>query len=501
MNSHQVKDTAREIYHWLRHPGSSLSQRVVHGGFWSFALRIVNRGFGLVRTIVLARLLAPADFGLFGIAMLALSSLRSFSKTGFDQALIQKKEETESYLNTAWSVQVVRGFALGGILVAGAPLVGAFFGEPRAVFLVRVLGVAELIKNLRNIGVVYFKKELEFHKQFAYEFSGTFADLAVALPAAFILRSVWALVFGLLARNTVQVLLSYGIHRFRPRLRFDKGKALELIDFGRWVLGSSIVVFLATQGDDIFLGKVLGAGALGLYQLAYRISNVTTTEITHVIGHVTLPSYSKLQDDADRLKEAFSKVLNAVMALTIPITVGVFILAPDFVQVFLGSKWAPMIPALRILSVAGFLRATSATGGPLFRAVGKPKYDFTMNLIRVLLIAATIYPLTVNFGIAGTSISVIIGLSGTIPVWWYRSLKITEISLKGTVGDLAPIVLAGLLMGGVVQGTRLLVGSGAWRFFGTVSAGVIFYLAFSLLLWKKFHVGPFRTIHFLREAV
>jgi len=127
------------IYIWLKHPGESLSQRVVHAGFWAFVLRIISRLFGLARTIVLARLLAPNDFGLYGIALLSLSALETFSRTGFEQALIQKKEDIKPYLDTAWTVQVIRGFVLASILVLGAPLVGAFFGEPRAVLLVRVL--------------------------------------------------------------------------------------------------------------------------------------------------------------------------------------------------------------------------------------------------------------------------------------------------------------------------------------------------------------------------
>ncbi len=455
----------------------------------------------MIRTVVLARLLAPGDFGLFGIAMLALSSLESFSRTGFDQALVQSKEETESYLNTAWTVQVTRGSLLGGILVGGAPLVGAFFGEPRATLIVRVLGAAELLKSLRNIGVIYFRKELEFHKQFLYQFAGTFSDIAVALPFAFVFRSVWALILGLLARNLVKTILSYRIHGYRPRFEFDRDKAIELVNFGRWVLGSSVVVFLATQGDDIFLARVLGTTALGIYQLAYRVSNTPATEITHVIGQVTFPAYSKLQDDLNGLTKAFSRTLNAVISLTLPMTVGIFVLGPDFVRIFLGEKWVPMILPLKILVFAGFVRAVAATGGPLFRAVGEPKIDFKMNLVRVALIAATIYPLTIYWGIAGASISVLLGISGTLPIWWSRSSGATRLSAKSVLKAVTPAFLGSALMGGSLAVLSWLIGSGLIQFFSLILIGAAVYLTSSLLSWKVFGTGPIGSLVILKESI
>lgn len=424
-----ITNKVRRIYHWLRHPGESLSQRVLHGGVWTFGLRIVNRGFGLIRTIVLARLLAPNDFGLFGIAMLALSSLESFSRTGFDQALIQKKEETESYLDTAWSVQVIRGLVLGGILVAGAPLVGLFFEEPKAILIVRVLGAAEVLKSLRNIGVVYFKKELEFHKQFLYQFSGTLADLAVALNFAFIFRSVWALIFGLLARNLVKLILSYKIHDFRPSLNFDKNKAIELVNFGKWILGTSVLVFVATQGDDIFLGKVLGTTALGFYQMSYKISNLPATELTHVISRVSFPAYSKIQTNIKSLRKAFRKTFFATVALSLPVSVAIFIFSAGLVNYVLGPEWDPIIWPLRILAIFGLTRSVTALWGPLYKAVGEPKYATYSQIVRVFGIFLPLYWLTTRFGLIGTSVSVILGQLGVLFFHLFYLYKISAFKI------------------------------------------------------------------------
>jgi O-antigen/teichoic acid export membrane protein len=384
-----------------------LSKRVVRGGIWVFALRITNRGLGFIRTIILARLLAPHDFGLLGVAMLAIATLETFSQTGFQAALIQKKENVESYLDTAWTVSAIRGIVLFLILFLSAPVIAKFFNSPQATLIIRVIAVSTLLSGFRNIGILFFQKELEFNKQFIYELSATLVDITVAISLAIILRNVWALVWGGLAANFVRLFMSYMLHPYRPRIRFEKEKFQDLFGFGRWVLGSSILVFLITQGDDIFVGKMLGVAALGFYQMAYLISNLSATEITHVISQVTFPAYSKLQDDLTKLREAYLKILQLTTFISIPLAGGIFIFAPEFTKIFLGDKWMPMVPAIEVLVLAGLLRSISATTGPVFQAVGKPEIVTKWQPVRLFVLLAIIYPFTVQWGILGTSLAVV----------------------------------------------------------------------------------------------
>ena len=145
-----------------------------------------------------------------------------------------------------------------------APFVASFFYAPEAKPIIQDIGFSVLLQAFTNIGVIYFQKELEFNKEFIYQFAGTLADFIVAVSAVLILKNVWALVFGMLAGNAVRCIVSYLIHPYRPRLSSDLAKAKELFGFGKWVLGSSILIFLITQGDDIFVGKLLGATALAI---------------------------------------------------------------------------------------------------------------------------------------------------------------------------------------------------------------------------------------------
>jgi len=403
---HELKN--KKIVNNLAKPGEGLSRRVIRGGAWVFALRITERAFSLIRIIILARILAPDDFGLMGIALLTMATIETFSQTGFQAALIQKKDNIRTYLDAAWTVLILRGFLLFTILFFIAPYAAIFFEVSQAKSIIQVVGFSVLLQAFTNIGVIYFQKELEFNKQFVHQLTGTLANFVVAVSAALALRSVWALVFGSLAASIVRLAVSYLIHPYRPHLRLDLGKAKELLGFGKWILSSSILIFLLTQGDDIFVGKLLGTAALGFYQMAYLISNMPATEISHVISQVAFPAYSKLQDNLPKLREGYLRTLQFTAFLSFPIAGLIFLLASDFTRIFLGDKWLPMVPAMAALCIFGATRAVNATIGTILQGMGQPKVSTFGSGFQLLIFGAIIYPLTRKWGILGTSIAVVI---------------------------------------------------------------------------------------------
>ena len=399
--------SGRKIIKKMATPGKNLSSRAARGTFWAFIIRAADRLSRLIKVIVLARILSPDDFGVFGIALLVLAILDSFSKTGYSQALIQKKENVRSYFDTAWTVGVVRAAVIAIIVVLLAEPAASLFKAPGVEHILRVIGISIVIQSLNNIAVIYFHRELVFHKLFKYIFIGTAVDFIVTITAAYLLRSVWALVLGLLAGTLTTCIMSYVIEPYRPRFRFVRSQARELFGFGKWVLGSSILIFLITQGDDILVGSLLGATMLGFYQMAYRISNTPTTEAAHMVSMVSFPLYSKLQDNISRLKDAYLKILQLVAFFSFPIAGLIFILAPEFTELFLGEEWMPATPVIRALVLAGATRSIILTTLPLFRAIGKPKIETKWQVIRLVILVILIYPLSIKYGIMGTAISVL----------------------------------------------------------------------------------------------
>ena len=479
-----------------------LPKRVAKGGLWSFALRFSNRLLTFVRMIVLARLLAPNDFGLMGLALLLITAIEKLSETGFSAALVQKKENISEYLDAAWTAQIIRSILLFGVLFGSAPLVALFFDAPRAMAVIRVIAVAELFKGFTNIGVVYVRRELEFNKQCLYEFSSIIIDLVVAISAALILKNVWALVFGLIARHIVKLTMSYVIHPYRPRIRIDLRKIGELFTYGRWALAYGAIGFLAIHTDSAVLGKLLGITALGFYHMAYRISNLVGTEVAEVISIVVFPTFSKLQSNIPKLREAFLRSLEVTASISIPLCAGLALLGFDFIYLFLGEKWIPIIRALRLLAITAPFLAIMRIISPLFNAVGRPKLTFLMYLSRFGIMGVFLLPLTKSFGIVGTVLAVLLGVLLTIPICWHKSAEIVEVSSGRLFKEIAPSIFAAFVMSVFILVTKQAIKEpGIWRLLLSALTGALGYLGSLLLLWKRFHNGPIGSLLFVKQSL
>jgi PST family polysaccharide transporter/lipopolysaccharide exporter len=387
------------IARWIRAlwdrttPSGSVTDRAVQSGAWATLSNVLGRGLQLVKLVVLANLLSPEEFGLIGIALLTLAAIRRVTKLGIDEALIQRPEtDVDEYLDTAWVLRSGRGIAIAAVVVAGAPVVADVFDVPAATDVIRVMALVPLLRGVQNPGIVYFRKSLEFHKEFVYQVGRAFADASVAVAAALVLGNVWALVFGALAGVLARLSLSYLVHEYRPGLAFDRKRAREMLGFGKWITLSGALVFLINEGDDAFVGWFLSAGALGLYQVAYRLSNAPATEISHVISSVIFPTYAQLQDDESSLRRAYFRTLQLTTFVAVPSAVGIAVVAPTFVPAVLGPAWTDAVPVMQLLAVWGLMRALGATTGPLFRSVGRPDIESKIQLGKLLIIAAFIYP-------------------------------------------------------------------------------------------------------------
>jgi len=393
----------------------SLPRRAARGVVWAFAGGLGARVLDFVKVIVLARLLAPEDFGLFGIVMLAIVLVVTFTQTGFDMALIQKRGDARAYLDAAWTVLVIRGAALAALLFLGAPLVAMFFGEPRVVPLLRVMSGSVLLQGLVNIGVIYFQKDLEFHKELAYNMLTALVSLVVGIVLAYRLRSAWALVWAGLAGAFVRCVLSYVLHPYRPRPDLDTRRWSELFGFGKWILGNRLLWFCAMQGDDIVVGRFFGAAALGIYQVAFRIANLIATEVPEVLAVVAFPAYARLQDDMAQAKRHFLSAFVLTAAVILPMAGFIVVAAGALVEGLLGPHWLAAVPLVQLLAVAGLGRGMNATMGALLIGVGRPAEVTRVSAIVLIVLAAALVPLGWMWGLAGVCCAVaVMQWTGTV---------------------------------------------------------------------------------------
>ncbi|MBN1694059.1 lipopolysaccharide biosynthesis protein [candidate division WOR-3 bacterium] len=466
-----------------------LKNKVVKGAFWVFTSQIATQLLAFAKNIIIARVLSPNDFGLFGVALIALSLFDVSFRTGFNAALIQKKENIEEYLDTAFVINIIRGFILFVLLLFSAPVISIFFKNEAVIPVIRVISFNFLINGFVNPGTVYFVKELNFKKQFYWDASKIITDVVVVISIVFLLRNVWVLVVSSISSYLVRMVVSYFINSFRPKFRFKKEYALDLFKFGKWVLFSNVLVYLITQGDSAFVGRTLEISILGLYKMAYTFSNIPTTQISNVIAKVSYPAYSKIQDNIQRLRDAYLRILQITTLLSIPFTGFIFILAPDFTRLFLGAKWMPMVPAMQILVFAGLIRSIAATTGVLFYAVGKPKIDTVWQIIRLCVLAILIYPFTIKWGISGTSIAVFLSIFISNIGFSLMAIKIAECTVKKFLATMIPPLVSGIISVLIVFGLKNFIGEEIRDFIVVAFVGVLIYIFITFLAGKYFNSG------------
>ncbi len=408
---------------------STTAQSLARGSAWITLGEIISALSGLAITVVSARMLAPEAFGLVGIALLVISTLTSLSRTGFDRALVQRPD-ADSYLNVTFTVQILRGSLLAlTILCLGYPA-ALFYDKPVLFPIFSAMSVGVLCGAFRNPATVYFQRTLDFRMMVLFGTLKALSKMVLVLALLVTLKNVWALVIGHAAGTALDTLLSYLLQKKRARLEWDRAKAKELYHFGKWLTGMSVLGLLVTKGDDIFISKYLGVAALGLYGFAYEIANLPATNVTHVVGRVSFPTYARLYEKKDmmELRRAFFNVMKATVLITGPLSAFLFVNIDGIVAHIVGHKWQPIIPLVRVLVLAGFVRSIAALAAALFQGAGRPHLDFFMNLPRVFLLVFLIWPMCAYFGLQGAAWLTFVAVCSCMPTWLYGLRNIAGIT-------------------------------------------------------------------------
>jgi O-antigen/teichoic acid export membrane protein len=401
-----------------------LTKRSFKAGSWLISHNAIARFSGLIKTIIIARILTPAQFGVFGVAALALSLLETFSETGAEHALVQKEKVDNLDIATTWWISLFRGLLIGAILYFSAPFVGRFFENGDAVIFIQAIALAPIIRNLRNPSIVFYRKKLSFRQDFYMRTSGTLAELVVGVTVSYMTRSVWGLVASILVGAVAETISSYLVASSFRLVLPKWERARGILSFGGWIWLSSIITYLLNQGDDAVVGKLLGVTTLGYYQNAYKIASLPATQITGMMTQVTYPAFASIQDDKVRLARAYKKSFLAALGTTVFFSAIIILFAREITLITLGDQWLPVVPALKVLTIFGVVRSLAATVGPVFQAVGKPNILVWIGLYRLVVLAAIIFPLTTGYGMVGTSWAIVISSLLTIPAVWWQLNKI-----------------------------------------------------------------------------
>lgn len=413
-----------------------MSSQMARGSVWVFVSYSIQQLITLGRTMILARLLAPADFGLMGYANLATAALLILTETGVWPAVIQRKDLDAETEHTAWFIMAARSMIVTLAIIALAPVAGSFFEEPRLVPVVRVMALTFLMGGFNSLSVVLLQRDMRFEKLTYLNLVVVFVNLFASVIAAFFLRSVWALVIGELAGSATALLSSYLLHSYRPKPGFSWARARELLGFGRYVTGSGILSYLTTQGVDAVIGKLLGTEALGYYGVGFRAANLPATSISQVLNRVTLPAFSRVQDDLPRLANTYLRTLRLTALFAFPIAGGMFALAPFLIPVLYGPQWTAVIMPFMALCLFGLERSLGSIAVPTFLALGKSRWVMGLNLVKLIALAVFIIPLVRRYGILGAAIAASISAIAVQLVVIPATARLLNIRISVIIGAL-----------------------------------------------------------------
>lgn len=449
--------------------------------------RLADRAIGLIGTVILARVLTPADFGLVAMAMAVIGLIELASAFGFEMTLLRKANPTADQYNTVWTLNVLFGLA-SGLVTAGLAFAAAeFYREPRLVPIMLVLGAAWAVGALENIGIVDFRRTLNFAKEFRFLLTRRVVGSIVTISLALLTRSYWALIIGALAMRATGLGLSYLWHPFRPK--FSLKERGEVFSFSAWIFVEKLGAFGFMRAADFVLGRTHGPREVGIYRLGEEIGHLPSTELIAPINRALFPGIAQMSAGGRATRDIVLAANGVVGLLLFPACLGISAIAGLLVPIMLGNQWHAAIPVVQILAMNSMLMALWANQHTLLLALGRPHVTAVISIARLCVFAVALWLLVRSNGAQGAAMSAVVGSAVALALGLSVSLREHGVGLADYLRVLWRPLLAGGVMWACVTWLVGWFGSGAAKegafpqLLAAVGAGIFVYAAAMALLF------------------
>ncbi len=376
----------------------ALKKQAVRGAVFSAIERAGIQLVQFVVSIILARRLAPSEFGLLAMVALFTTFAGLLSSGGFATALIQKKDATHVDESTAfWFNLFVSAVLMGGVYVS-APLIAEFYGQPRLIPITQWCSLGVFFTGASVVQYALLQKKVFFGLRMAASVSGTVISAVVAVVMAVKGMGVWALVAQLLVARGIMLVMVWIFHRWRPLFVFSLSSFRALFGFGMKVLGYALLNTIYENLYAVIIGKAYSASTLGYYHRAKRFGALLSFMPVLVISQVHFPYMCKIQDDLEAVRRDFQRVVQLSMGALLPLLAAMAVMAPDIIVLLVGEKWLPCVPYLRILCATGVFYVLYMLNLDVFKALGHMGLVLKVDFATKLLITISIF-LLFRFGV------------------------------------------------------------------------------------------------------
>lgn len=411
------------------HLHADLKGRSVRGGFWTLSSQAMQFLLQSASTVVLARLLTPADFGLVAMVTAVTTLGQAFADLGLSEATIQHSEISHEQVSNLFWINVAIGLGLTTITAALAPLLVWFYREPRLWNITFLMSLTFLIGGLRVQHTALLKRQMRF---FALGLRDVIA-YALAVPLAIILAlrgaGYWAIIALPLTLNFSQMVLSWLMVRWLPSLPHPRAKVRSLVVFGGNVAASYFVTNITRSADSVLIGWYWGAGPLGLYSRAYNLLMLPVRQLNGPIGSVAVPAFSRLQNDSERFARYYLRMENLIMWISAPLFGFLFVAAQPVIVLVLGNKWVDAAPVFKILVISALGQLLLDSTIWLFVSRGQ-----SIRMLKLLLVVSPImigsFALGLRFGIKGVALAGSLVLVSIFPWILNVTFRGTDLTLR-----------------------------------------------------------------------
>jgi lipopolysaccharide exporter len=387
----------------------SLLLRTAQGTGWVIGWRMATRLLGVISTLTLVRLLLPADFGLVALSASFAQSVEALSVLGVEDAVVRERAPTRDIYDTGFTVNALRSVVTAVIILALAVPAGSFFAEPRLTNILAALAAGTLLDGFTNIGIVDFRRNFAFGKEFQLWILPRLIAIIATLVTAFLWRSYWALVVGTLVARTLRVIFSYHMHPFRPRFTVRAWR--RLIGYSTWSWAVSMVVLMRDRSDTILIGRMLDPTRVGIYAIGAEVAALPTTELVEPLCRAAFSGFAAGRNADVTPGETYLRIIATMALLTLPAGVGIAAIADPLVKLAFGTLWAGAAPLVQILAMAGTLTVFGLISSTLFSAHGRLRQVFGVSLA-TLILRVVLLIVFINWrGLDGAALAVAIAIA------------------------------------------------------------------------------------------
>lgn len=413
---------------------------------WTALSTFCRLGLQFAFSVILARLLSPADFGVMAIMMVVNAVAVCLIDSGFSQALIQKRDVTEIEKSSVFLLGLAVALAMALALFAGAPLLARFFDMPILWPVAQVLSLNFFIVALGGVHTAMLMKTLQFKKLMKVNVGAALIASALALYLAWTGWGVWSLVAYSLCTSTMTTAGLWLWSGWLPGLSFSFAALRPLFRFGVFVMLSGVLEAIMSRVNTLLLGRFYSASDLGYYSRAESTVFLVLNMFTSVINQVAFPLFSSVASDQDRLLAGYRKAVKIAFYLQVPAMVGLFVAAGSIVRTLFGSKWEASIPYLHLFALAGMFSLPRIVAVGLLNATGRSRVIFKLDCW--FKIAALIGAFaTVRIGISAMLVASIV--LSTLGYLWTAHLAASGLGYPSMrqLSDSTKVFIAGLAMG------------------------------------------------------